>query len=163
IRDAKPRLEASIGTSVELSSASTKAVVRLQLRTPDSSLPPRLESEVLGDWVIDSVESTSINGFTDWYIDRDGDKRMLRVQLREPREVAYPSEVVIEAHLPKSAAAESLPLTDMIPVDWRSLSPQRHILAITVIEPLDLQISGEVKQLSMDSLTERDWELLQDS
>lgn len=161
LQDANDRTDATIGTSLELSSASTKAVIRMQLRASGRSLPPRLEAEVLGGWVIDSVESSSAIGFTDWYVDQSDGRRMLRVQFREPGDATYPGEVAIEAHLPKSVAVESLSLAELMPVDWQSLQPQRHILAVTVIEPFDLRIEGNVDRLSLDDLTERDWELLQ--
>ncbi|MEX2168105.1 MAG: hypothetical protein WD851_02255 [Pirellulales bacterium] len=163
LREARHQVNATIGTSLELSSASTKAIIRMQLRTSGRTLPPRLEAEVLGDWVIDSVESSSAIGFTDWYVDRIDGRRLLRVQFREPGDATYPGEVVIEAHLPKSAAAESLTLAQLKTLDWRSLQPERHLLAVTVIEPFDLEFTGKVDRLSFDDLTESDWELLQNS
>lgn len=163
LRETRHRVNATIGTSLELSSASTKAIIRMQLRTSGRTLPPRLEAEVLGDWVIDSVESSSAIGFTDWYVDRKDGQRMLRVQFREPGDATYPGEVVIEAHLPKSASAERLTLAQLNTLDWQSLEPERHLLAVTVIEPFDLAITGKVDRLSFDDLTEPDWELLQNS
>lgn len=156
-------VDASIGTSLELSSASTKAVTRLQLRPSGRSIPPRLEAEVLGSWEIDAVETSDASNYTDWYVDQIEGRRMLRVQLREPIDAAYPIEVVIEAHAPRSAAVEVIPLAELTPIDWRPLNPIRHLLAVTVIESLDLQIDGQVRQFNFDDLMEEDWELLQDS
>ena len=116
---AQATLEVRQGTTVTLGSPNRSAVVVIGLSAPQGEVF-RVEGQVHGDWVVDSIQLSQPELMEDWQVTNDRDGPRWEVRLRQPIRRTQSARLTVVAHQRTSVFQKSI-----LPEDLRCLSVRR--------------------------------------
>lgn len=144
------RLQTQQGVTIDASASELKGRVVADFKI-DEGERFSLSSNVIGDWIIDSVESVPSGALQDWNLDPSGENsRRLSIELRKALTPTSPLRIIVSGRWRRPVTESALSVNDCRVAEFESTETPRRFALVRPITSLQLQTGGDATFLRLD-------------
>ncbi|MCC7476205.1 MAG: hypothetical protein IT425_12480, partial [Pirellulales bacterium] len=107
-------------------------------------------------WTLDAVETTPSNALAEWYVVRNGDRRLIEIALTEGATPERDITVTLAGRLNQLPGSELLPLNALRILEWQDARVDHHWLSLQTAEPFGAEPLGGLRQIDKRTAADAD-------
>ncbi len=136
-----PNVTVRAASSLSLAETDVNGRLVTQLQVAHGGLH-RLTGEVAAGWTIESVETDPPDSLGEWFVDHNGGRSEIEIQLNEAAEPTQKLIIIAAGRLQRTGLTQALTAEALRMVRWRDARLEQHHLSFQTVEPYVVEPVG---------------------